>query len=68
MSKDFRDDNPEHWKWGVFYVNAKDDRVIVPKRIKSMGWTLNFAHPKAYMGFALIIIIIIASQIYFRES
>ena len=35
-----------HWKWGVYYCKA-DPRVIVPKRIKWLGWTVNFAHPRA---------------------
>jgi len=32
------------WKWG-FYNNPSDPRIMVPKRIASMGWTINIVHP-----------------------
>jgi len=35
--------NPNNWK-GIFYVNSKDPRIIVPKINSSFGWTLNFGH------------------------
>ena len=35
-----------NWKWGIYYCKA-DPRVIVPKRLKWMGWTVNFARPSA---------------------
>jgi len=41
--------DPENYKWGVFYFNAKDGRILVPKRIILMGWTLNFAKIYAWM-------------------
>ena len=37
----------ENWggpKWGEVYFSKKDPRIIVPKRIKWMGWTVNLAH------------------------
>ena len=39
----------KNWKSHVFYVCHDDPRVIVPKRPKWMGRTLNFAHPKAFV-------------------
>ncbi|KAI8821493.1 uncharacterized protein EV422DRAFT_528315 [Fimicolochytrium jonesii] len=33
----------ENWSYGVFYHCKDDPRWLVPKRIKSMGWTINFA-------------------------
>lgn len=36
-------------KWHLFYFCKADRRVIVPKRPKWMGRTLNFAHPMAYV-------------------
>ena len=39
--------DPANWKWGVYYCKA-DPRAIVPKRIKWMGWTINFARPSAF--------------------
>jgi len=52
--KDFEHENPLNWKWGTFYYNKKDSRLIVYKRIKLLGWTLNFAHPVSYIIMALI--------------
>jgi uncharacterized membrane protein len=56
--------NPNNWK-GVFYVNRKDPRLLVPKINPSLGWTLNFGNIYAYLGLIAIILIIIASQYYF---
>lgn len=41
--------DPDNYKWGIFYFNPKDSRFIVPKRNTGMGWTLNFANPYAYL-------------------
>jgi uncharacterized membrane protein len=46
--------DPEHYKWGIFYFNPKDTRVIVPKRNPWMGWTLNFANLWSYVILAAI--------------
>lgn len=47
--------DPLNYKWGIFYFNPKDKRIIVPKRLKAMGWTLNFANFRAYVILILII-------------
>jgi uncharacterized membrane protein len=47
--------NPEHYKWGIFYFNPEDTRVILPKRNQWMGWTLNFANLWSYVILAAII-------------
>jgi hypothetical protein len=36
----------QNYKWGIYYSKA-DPRIIVPKRWKWMGWTINFARPGA---------------------
>ncbi len=54
--------NPNNWK-GIFYVNSKDPRIIVPKINSSFGWTLNFGHKTAYLGILVIILFIVAYQI-----
>ena len=41
--------DPESYKWGIFYFNPRDPRIILPKRIKEMGWTLNFANPYSWL-------------------
>ncbi len=52
--------NPNNWK-GIFYVNGRDPRIIVPKLNPLLGWTLNFGNKYAVIGMALIVLIIIAS-------
>lgn len=55
--------NPDHYKWGLFYFNREDPRVIVPKINKWMGWTLNFASPFSY----LLILAIVLIAVFFRR-
>lgn len=46
--------------WSFFkqiYYNKEDKRILVPKRIAWMGWTVNFANPKS-IAFAVLLIII----------
>lgn len=49
--------DPMNYKWGVFYFNRKDPRVVVPKRHKMTGYTLNFGVTYTY----ILLILIIAS-------
>jgi uncharacterized membrane protein len=43
------------YRWGIFYFNKKDKRVVVPKRYRYWGLTVNFARPGAYyIIFALL--------------
>lgn len=54
--------DPSHWKWGVFYFNPQDKRLIVPKRVASLGLTINFANPWSILfvlGLVLILFIIV---------
>lgn len=62
-TKDFEHEKPENWVWGVFYVNSNDFRFILPKRNPMIGWTLNFAHPIAYISIALILLTAILSSL-----
>ncbi|MNR46683.1 hypothetical protein D3C85_1656860 [compost metagenome] len=50
--------DPDNWIWGFFYYNPEDSRLFPPKRIKQLGWTLNFANPNAV--FLVIVLIAIA--------
>ncbi|MFN8165638.1 MAG: DUF5808 domain-containing protein [Bacteroidia bacterium] len=36
---------PKNWKFGILYFNPKDKRVFPPKRMKNLGYTINFANP-----------------------
>ena len=50
--------DPRNRKWGIFYYCKADPRVIVPKRLKWMGWTANFARPSAIPTILLLIAIV----------
>ena len=56
--------NPDNWK-GVFYFNRKDPRLMVPKQIPALGWTLNFASPYSWITLGGIILIVIVSSYFF---
>lgn len=47
------DNDPDNWVWGLFYYNEKDDRFFLPKRIKTFGYTMNFANPKTIFAFII---------------
>ncbi|MEI6587076.1 MAG: hypothetical protein WCL56_13380 [Sediminibacterium sp.] len=42
-------DDPKNWKLGIFYFNKEDKRLVISKRLKLFGWTLNFANPLSYI-------------------
>jgi hypothetical protein len=44
--------DPAHWSPPGIYRCAEDSRLIVPKRRRWAGWTLNFAHRGAWLVFA----------------
>ncbi len=52
-------DDPTNYKWGIFYFNRKDSRILVPKRISWMGWTFNFGNRYSYIFFFLVISFVI---------
>jgi hypothetical protein len=47
-----------NWKLGFIYFCRADQRIFVPKRIRGLGWTLNFARPLAVpsLGFILAVV------------
>jgi len=55
---------PNDWKWGVFYFNPNDPRIVVPKRIEWLGWTLNFAQPVSIIIIGGIFFLIINKSRY----
>ena len=58
----FEDDrkinDPTNYKWGIFYFNRNDRRIMVPRRSKSKSWTLNFANFYSYFLLILIFVLI----------
>jgi len=59
-------DDHSNWRLGIFYYNKKDKRFFPPKRLRSLGWTVNFANPYSFLTLLGIIIIILAIVIYRR--
>lgn len=52
--------DPNNWKWGLFYYNKEDKRLLAPKKIKWMGLTINFANRNSVFLFVLIMGLAIA--------
>ncbi len=57
-------DDPSNWRLGIFYYNKKDKRLLTPKRIRGLGWTINFANPYSLLVLLVIIILILVIIIY----
>jgi hypothetical protein len=52
--------DPTNWRVGFVYYCKDDPRVIVPKRLKITGWTLNLAYPWAIPTLILMIVGVLA--------
>lgn len=50
--------DPNNWILGIFYYNKQDPRLLPPKRIAVLGWTINFANPKSIFLMAGIIVVL----------
>jgi uncharacterized membrane protein len=50
--------DPNNWIWG-FYYNKEDKRLLPPKRIPIMGWTVNFANRNSVLLFVFMMLLII---------
>ncbi len=59
--------DPNNWKWGCIYFNKEDQRLLPPKRIAWMGWTVNFANPKSVLLF-IVLLIFCLLIVLFAES
>lgn len=49
--------DPSNWTLGLFYFNPEDKRLLPRKRIRELGWTINFANLHSVMilaGIALL--------------
>jgi len=58
-------DDPANWKWGIFYYNRLDKRILPPKRYQGMGWTVNFANPFSYLAFLGFMVIVVVILYFF---
>lgn len=51
--------DPNNWIWGMFYYNKEDKRLLPPKRIAWMGWTVNFANRNSVLLFVFVLLLIL---------
>ena len=54
--------DPANWRWRFFYHCAGDPRLVVPKRLRGFGWTINFAQPWAIPFMAAVILVLLGSM------
>lgn len=59
-------EDPHNRKFGFYYCKS-DPRVIVPRRLKWMGWTINTARPSAVPTLLGIFGILIIPALMVRE-
>lgn len=62
--QDLWEKDPKNWKLGFIYYNRQDKRAFIPKRIKILGMTYNFANSKSL----IFIIIATVSVVYFLSK
>jgi uncharacterized membrane protein len=58
------DTESKYWLWRIFYFNPDDKRIIVPRRIKWLGWTPNMSNPVSVMFIAGVFLLIILEIIF----
>jgi uncharacterized membrane protein len=56
-------DDSTNYKFG-FYHNPDDKRILVPKRLRFMGYTFNFARPESWVIVGAILAIGMAIAAY----
>jgi uncharacterized membrane protein len=56
--------DPNNSKYGIFYYNKDDERLFPPKKIKELGWTVNFANYKSYGLLTLLMLILAVFSIF----
>jgi len=51
--------DPNNWKWGIFYFNKEDKRLFPRKRNRYFGWTINFANPVSILAIIVLVILMV---------
>jgi len=54
MARPLPPEDAQRWKWGLFYADAADRRLLVPRRL-GQGRTLNFGRPAAWLALLLLL-------------
>jgi uncharacterized membrane protein len=57
-------ENSKYWKFGFIYYNPEDKRLMPPKRVAAMGWTINFANPKS-IAVVLALVLVVWGILHF---
>jgi uncharacterized membrane protein len=57
-------DDMDNYRWSVFYFNKDDRRIIVTKRMRLLGWTLNFARWETWLIVVSFIVLAIMASYY----
>ena len=60
------EDDDSNWVLGVFYFNPNDKRLFPPKRIKWLGWTVNFANPYSIAAMVLLLMGLVYVRLLFK--
>jgi uncharacterized membrane protein len=58
--------DPGNWKAGLFYFNKKDKRIFLPKRLKWMGYTINFANPVSLIVLLVMTGLLLIQAVYLQ--
>lgn len=59
-------DNIVNYKIGIIYWNPQDSRLFVPKRERSMGYTINFAHKLNILILIGITALVVYTAVYLQ--
>lgn len=59
-------DNIVNYKIGIIYWNPEDSRLFVPKRERSMGYTINFAHKLNILILISITALVVYTAVYLQ--
>jgi hypothetical protein len=55
--------DPANWKLGIFYFAPQDPRIVVGRRVRGAGWTVNFARPLA-LPFTILVIVLFSRAMH----
>jgi uncharacterized membrane protein len=66
LDKPEEKDDSSHWKWGIFYYNRNDKKLLHRKRI-GWSWTINFANPYSLLFLLAVISLFILLNLYFKK-
>ena len=53
-------DDPSNYRYGIFYFNKLDSRIIVPR---ALGWTFNYANRWSYIITGVFLLAILTTVI-----